>query len=186
VPAARRSSVHLRRVIGLAVTAGVLVALAACGDDAPRRAGSGPTAPSTVPTTTSTPATTTSVPEAPGRADARRALDAARSRWAAHGAADYTMILEWSCFCPPMGPWTITVRNGRVAAVEPDPGEARPHALDVDGLFGEIARAVREATGPVDVSYDADLGYPVRGGIDWVRNAIDDEMSFAVSDLTLQ
>ncbi|MFL6069846.1 MAG: DUF6174 domain-containing protein [Actinomycetes bacterium] len=51
----------------------------------------------------------------------------------------------------------------------------------IDGLFVELGRAMKGAD-QVDVTYDAETGVPTQINVDWIRNAIDDEIGYAVTN----
>jgi hypothetical protein len=81
------------------------------------------------------------------------------------------------------------VRDGLVvSAVDPDTNEPIDPPLNgfptIEDLFDEIQDAIDRDADNIDATYDESFGYPVQVFIDWIRNAIDDEMSFQVSDYT--
>ena len=95
----------------------------------------------------------------------------ARQRWAAHGAADYTLIVGEYCFCPNSGEYKITVQGGVVTAVETmQPGSTHtPAYADFNDLTVEamLARAESTAQGSwgvpwlsaFEAEYDSTAGY---------------------------
>ena len=48
--------------------------------------------------------------------------------------------------------------------------------------FGELARAKQEATGLVAATLDPATGVPTKVSIDWVKNAMDDEYAWTVTN----
>ncbi len=119
-------------------------------------------------------------------------LEAARARWAETNAADYIFEFRRSCFCPPdfVRSVRIEVLDGVVSsAVYVDTEEAIPLPLTsvptIDDLFDEIGDALEGAAFSVIADYDADMGYPTSVSIDFIENAIDDEMAFTVSSFQL-
>jgi Family of unknown function (DUF6174) len=96
------------------------------------------------------------------------------------------MRVRTACLCSMYGPWDIVVRDGVMASATPvDRGSQLDVAegfRTVDELFGQLGRAEREA-GRVSVVYDDALGYPAQVYIDWIANAIDDEMAWTISSL---
>jgi hypothetical protein len=110
--------------------------------------------------------------QAPSSADR-----AAYARWQKRGAANYTMRLTRTCFCPPQGPVAITVRGGK-AVVGPDrPSEPKP--VTVQDLFDIIF------SGRADhftVSYDDRYGFPRSLDIDYTRGLADDEVTYKIAD----
>jgi hypothetical protein len=93
-----------------------------------------------------------------------------------------------SCFCPPaiIRPVRIRVQDGVVvSAVDPGTGDPLDPPQDgfptIDDLFDEIQEAI-DGADQIEASYDEDRGYPIHVFMDWITNAIDDEMSFQVTD----
>ena len=117
----------------------------------------------------------------------RATLDAARARWRASGTRVYAMRVRAACGCPMYGPWDIVVRDGVMASATPVDRESQLNVIEgfrtVDELFGQLDRAVREA-GRVSAVYDTAMGYPAQVYIDWIANAIDDEMAWTITSLT--
>jgi hypothetical protein len=116
-------------------------------------------------------------------------LERARARWEEHAPVLYEYRLQRSCFCPRsfVRPVRITVSDGVVvAAVDPGTNEPLNPPPDgfptIDDLFDEIQDAIDREADSVDATYDGALGYPVQVFIDWIENAIDDEMAFQVSE----
>lgn len=114
----------------------------------------------------------------------RDRLDRSWSRWDRARIFDYDYVVERSCYCgfEITEPVRVVVRNGRVVdryyvrsgfGVDPYYWSIFP---SIDGLFSEVADAIRTAH-DLEVSYDRDFGFPVRVGIDYQRNAVDDEVS---------
>ncbi|HLT47333.1 MAG TPA: DUF6174 domain-containing protein [Rubricoccaceae bacterium] len=127
-------------------------------------------------------------PPAPGDTT-RAALDAARARWEAAGLDDYRFVYQVTCFCPEeaRGPFALTVRDGVVVealfqgrAMDP----ADPRFATVDALFETLAEAFDRGAASVRVTYDAALGYPAEAYVDYETMVADEELGFAVRDLT--
>jgi hypothetical protein len=120
-----------------------------------------------------------------------RTAAAATKQWKANHPVSYRFHYSVGCFCPPLS-GVITVTDGAVTDWVADPprsGEtARRVTLadlpTVDSLLEEAARADREATGPVEITYDETTGVPMRASIDWLEKAIDDEVGWTVTDFT--
>lgn len=111
--------------------------------------------------------------------------------WRAAEIAYYRYRLQRSCFCGPdtTRPVLITVQDGVViGGVDPEtlePIEPPPGGFPtIDDLFEEIRQALATADA-LDASYDGTRGYPVSVSIDYLKNAIDDEMAFNVSGFEL-
>ncbi len=101
----------------------------------------------------------------------------------------YRYTLEVDCFCP-WGRFDVVVRNGevvqsrRVGSGGFGGSGVPPGGLTIDGLFTVVSQA-RGSSPPADnvtVSYDERYGYPQRISIDQFVDAVDDEISYTVSD----
>lgn len=122
-----------------------------------------------------------------------RELDRARARWAAQNTLSYDYVLEVLCFCPfsEDGPVRVTVSNGavvsriRVRDDAPVDSTAAGAFVSIDELFEIIGRALDSGAASISAVYDAALGYPLEISIDYIRNAVDDEVSWRASDLRL-
>jgi hypothetical protein len=119
-------------------------------------------------------------------------LAAARARWARIAADDYVFDFQRSCFCAPdfVRPVRIEVLGGTVSsAVYADTGEPIAPPLTsvptIEDLFDEIQDAVDRMASSVLAEYDPGMGYPTSVSIDYIANAIDDEMAFSVSSFQL-
>lgn len=115
-----------------------------------------------------------------------QSLADARTRWEAADIDDYQMVVELICFCGFVGPFDVEVEGGEMVAMKPGDPDAgaedyRGNDLTVDAIFDQIVEA--NESGEVDVSYDPDLGYPTWAFLDYLINAVDDEMEFVVTSL---
>jgi hypothetical protein len=123
-------------------------------------------------------ATTTDPPS--GVEAATAALAAARARWAASGATDYTYQFTDDCGeCGPQArtPRTVAVLAGRVLAVE------HSNLPTVEEIFVRIEQAL-QAGRRVEVSYDLVTGLPVDVQIDMDMRPVDGGTHWIVEDLT--
>ena len=118
-----------------------------------------------------------------------RDLSDARHRWEALGWDDYNVLMLRGCFCAGAGTYDVWVRDEDVIAVwstEEWPNHFPPtwweYVPSIDGLFDLIDRANDEAD-LVEVEY-SEKGWPTRVEIDWYRNAVDDEITYRVDQVT--
>lgn len=106
--------------------------------------------------------------------------------WQASGITRYSFTYAPSCFCPLVSHLIVSDRiEIRIDGVAID-GSAPPPIgapVGVDGLFAIVRRAIKgdHAT----IGYDESTGVPTTMDSDPIANAIDDELSFKVSDWTL-
>lgn len=115
-------------------------------------------------------------------------LDAARSRWAAQGLAQYAITVERLCFCA--GPHRVEVRVGEVAVTrtdletgEPVPPELAAFFPDVPGFFTIIESEIRRPAHRLTASYHPVAGYPESIVVDPIGGAVDDEYSYRITAL---
>lgn len=170
-----------RRLI--AMSAGVVVLLVACGSaaDTVGTAHTGGPDGTTAPTTTVEPSpvsTTSSPPTVAGPVDAdeQAALDAARATWDAAALVDYRYVLHRNCECPVewVSPHIVIVHDGEVVAerlawLDQDPPGP---ALTIEDVFSAIEDGIRRGS-ENHVTYHADTGAPKDVQIDLPAIAAD-------------
>jgi hypothetical protein len=122
-----------------------------------------------------------------GNDDEDSALDRAELRWSGSGVQDYQIVVQNLCFCGYIRPVRITVRFGAVVSrVDAETGEPVPtygeNVRDIAGLFDLIRDAIAQDAHSLDVKYDATYGFPTLITIDYIRNAIDDELTVKTSE----
>lgn len=112
-------------------------------------------------------------------------LNEARDRWKSQGFTDYQITVDRSCFCvrEATGEVYMVVRNAAVAyrtyvsTGQPVAAQWAELFPDIPGLFRVIEDAIHDADDLV-VRYHPRLGYPESISIDFVVNAIDDEVAY--------
>jgi hypothetical protein len=107
-----------------------------------------------------------------------------RTQWILSGVFDnYEMVVTAHCFCPTeyTTPRRVTVVDGDIATVEPEPPAEFDMPVTVDELFDLIERGFDEAD-VVDVSYDDEFGFPDSIFIDWDTMTMDEESAYEVTD----
>ena len=125
-------------------------------------------------------------------------LDLAREKWQAANISHYRFNLFISCFCifNENMPLVIEVNNGEVVSMEYQNGnEIDPQFLElfnryatIDKLFEGLASGFdfagddQGAAEKVTVEYDATYGFPTKIDIDFIEQAIDDELYLTISD----
>ncbi len=98
--------------------------------------------------------------------------------------------MERLCFCPReiTGPVIIQVKAGLVEsrryADTGAPVDARWIAEfpAIDGVFAIVDAAIARRAEMIDAVYDPMRGFPTRVDIDYIKNAIDDELGVRVRD----
>ncbi|MBE7534465.1 MAG: hypothetical protein HS124_01870 [Anaerolineales bacterium] len=117
-----------------------------------------------------------------------------RQIWEDADISHYRFQLRISCFCSFMEqmPLTVEVRDGEVVAMTANDGtlvaadDLSYKFFDrlgtIDRLFAELERALKErGRGDINITYDASLGYPVKASIDYIKQAVDDELYIEIS-----
>jgi hypothetical protein len=113
-------------------------------------------------------------------------LRRAQNRWNRSGVQDYQVVVQNLCFCGYTRPVRITVRFGSVISkVDAETGEPAPsyaNAREIARLFDLVREAIDQDADRIEVSYDATYGFPTRIDIDYIRNAVDDELQVRASE----
>ncbi len=117
-------------------------------------------------------------PSAAASASERAALRAAKRRWRAQRARDYSYVFQRNCFCVDTGPVTIKVVDRRPRGT---PGDYE-HVDTAGELFKE-AGEVLDSDGHHQVRYRVRAGLPSLIADDPIPNAVDDEYSYRITDL---
>ena len=109
--------------------------------------------------------------------------------WTDLAITDYDMTIHKACECPPPAgiPIHVVVRDGRVvqAKIAEGPGAGDPVELrDIPGtipmLFDTVRAAIDDDPDTLEISYDADYGFPRQIRIDRRKAYSDDETRYAV------
>ena len=117
----------------------------------------------------------------------RGELDEHRRTWQESSVTDYSYRLERSCFCINFGPADVSVVDGEIVSVFRlfDSTSVALSEFDIyetfDDLFARVDAALRDEAHSVSVIYDETYGFPSRIEIDYIKNAVDDEITLSVS-----
>jgi hypothetical protein len=134
--------------------------------------------PSSTASERATPSAPSVKPSTPGGKQAPSEADwAAYERWRAKGVPNYTMRLTRSCFCPSYTKLAVTVRDRKVVGSASTPRGFDP--VSVDDLFAIILGGKADK---FSVTYNDEYGYPESLALDQIVNAIDDEVTYRISD----
>lgn len=150
----------------------VAVGLVGCGDQVPTPRTSGSPGPST---------------EASGPP---RDATAALALWRSAEPDRYRYTIEYSCFCATYGRWQVDVQDGVVTRTQPlddqqQPGaEPSEYVRPIAELLADAARAESGEAGAIEATYDATTGVPTQVSIDWITNAVDDEIAWEITDFS--
>lgn len=124
-------------------------------------------------------------------ADPRALLAQNRALWGSANIRDYQYTITRYCECTSegSGPVIVAVRSGQVATARYVGGAAVDPQFsglftNVPGLFDLIEDALNRPAAAVSARYHASLGYPESIQIDWVAGAVDDEVSYRITDFS--
>jgi hypothetical protein len=116
-----------------------------------------------------------------------------RDKWQQAGIPSYRYSLMFVCFCAfsDKMPLTIEVRDGEPVAItytdgttvaQTDPNyEHFARYATIDRIFADLETNLNGGADEVIVSYDATYGYPSQIDYDYIKEAIDDELSLTIT-----
>jgi hypothetical protein len=115
-----------------------------------------------------------------------------KEKWQDANISHYRYRLHISCFCAFVEnmPLIIEVQDGEVVSMEYQSGneiedvnrELFDKYATIDRIFAELEADLNGAADKVTVEYDPTYGFPTRADIDFIENAIDDELYLTISD----
>ncbi len=110
-------------------------------------------------------------------------------KWQMANVNHYRFSLAVSCFCAFMQkmPLSIEVKDGQVVSMIYNDGSAVPdnereffaQYETINALFDYTKGAMRDAD-EIHIQYDSTYGFPSSVQIDFIKNAVDDELSLNV------
>lgn len=118
-------------------------------------------------------------------------LSSQRRIWQNYNSGTYSFVLTRSCFCAYAGEFQLFVEDNELTNIIPpwDDLEGVPREdwgifLTIDGIFDLIQDAYSGKAARVTVDY-SEHGYPATADIDYIENALDDELFLGVTDLLM-
>ena len=110
--------------------------------------------------------------------------------WAQQGIVSYQYRLQVNCFCPPevTGPFIVQVRDGTPSSVlyaaTGKPAESRYFEKydTIDEMFLVVDDALKRKAAEISVTYNETLGFPTSIYIDFIKQAVDDEIAYGVTE----
>jgi hypothetical protein len=121
---------------------------------------------------------------------AKSELSKNREKWTSSGISHYRFELTISCFCPffEVNPVTVEVKDGKIVSMTDVSGQPLKEefrssfesAATIEGLFAIAEENIANAD-EVEVTYDAQYGFPASIVVDRIKMAVDDEISYYAS-----
>jgi len=128
---------------------------------------------------------------------ARSELDKNRQTWQNAGITHYRFSLHVGCFCAfrDQMPLTVEVQNGEVVSmtysdgtlvdtIDPNYETFSQHAT-IDRIFSELEAGLSGDADEVTVTYDSTRGFPSEIYFDYIKAAMDDELSLSISEFEI-
>ena len=117
-------------------------------------------------------------------------LEANREKWTAQGITHYSFNLAVGCFCVFRNqmPLAIEVKDGKVISILDNAGQPVPQFAETFDSYNTIEKLFSKLNDKADkitVEYNKQYGYPESIYIDYIEKAVDDEISFTVSNFTV-
>jgi hypothetical protein len=110
-------------------------------------------------------------------------------KWDAANVSHYRFELTISCFCPfqDIMPVTVEVKDGQIVSLTDVTGQPLredfrttfEEAATVERLFAIAKENIANAD-QVDVTYDAEFGFPASISVDRIKLATDDEIGYSI------
>ncbi len=120
---------------------------------------------------------------------AQAPLDQHRALWKSKAIADYRYDFQWHCFCADTQKVQLTVSKAAISGLF-DLEEKKSIDLangskwrTLDGLFDLLQDAIQRNADSMAVTYDPDDGHPITVSIDYLKNAVDEEMGFTAGKI---
>ena len=113
-----------------------------------------------------------------------------RQKWESQHITHYRINLSIGCFCvfSARMPVSVEIDNGKVLSIIDNQGKPADDLQDavapyagIDKLFDEIDAAHKAGAAQVDVTYNAQYGYPETINIDQSQQVADDELSLSIT-----
>jgi hypothetical protein len=119
-----------------------------------------------------------------------------QDKWEGQNISHYRFTVAVSCFCPFANlEVTYEVQNGQVVSQSvhssPDNPIDEAQVSDfyrsyntIEKVFGYVDGAIKDAD-ETTVEYDPTYGFPATVSVDWIKQAVDDEMYLTLSNFEI-
>jgi hypothetical protein len=115
-----------------------------------------------------------------------------QQKWQDAGVSHYRYDLFVGCFCvfSQDMPLVIEVKDGQVVSMKYQSGkeidagsrEIFDKYATIDRLFTELETNIYGKADEVTVTYDPIYGFPAKVNVDFIKNAVDDELALTISN----
>jgi hypothetical protein len=120
---------------------------------------------------------------------AQQALNQNIALWQQAGISTYQYTFRKMCYCPPLqGDVVVMVVNGQVSEAFRIPSgtylsmQELAGVFPVEGLFARVQEAIDSRVAKLEVTYNAQRGFPEYISIDHNLALIDDEIGYTARD----
>lgn len=114
-----------------------------------------------------------------------------QQKWQDANVSHYRFSLFVGCFCvfSQDMPLNIEVQDGQVVSMEYQSGNAIDEGSrdlfrryeTIDQIFAELEKDLNGEADEITVAYDSTYGYPAQVSIDFIKDAVDDEVTLNIS-----
>ena len=112
-----------------------------------------------------------------------------QQKWQAAGISHYRYNLFVGCFCTASEPMIVEVQDGQVVSLEYQSGKEMDSSsrdlfekyATIDRIFSELATNINGKADEFTVTYDPSYGFPTKVNVDFIKKALDDELTLTVS-----
>ncbi len=112
-----------------------------------------------------------------------------QQKWQAARISHYRYNLFVGCFCIASEPMIVEVQDGQVVSLEYQSGKEMDASnrdlfekyATIDRIFSELATNINDKADEFTVTYDPTYGFPTRVNVDFIKKALDDELTLTVS-----
>ncbi len=113
-----------------------------------------------------------------------------QQKWQAAGISHYRYNLFVGCFCTASEPMVVEVQDGQVVSLEYQSGKEMDASsrdlfekyATIDRIFSELTTNINGKADEFTVTYDPTYGFPTKVNVDFIKKALDDELTLTVSN----
>ena len=123
-----------------------------------------------------------------------RDLNINRELWKDANITDYTLNQSKGCFCPGPFEWQVFVKNSTKDSVVFDEiwleqgityEDVFNEARTIEEIFDYIEKVINDKPDELNTKYDETYGFPTSIGIDYIEEAVDDEIGYSYTSFKI-